>query len=91
MKYATSPDALPPGEHFVILVFRIVYCDTTCQWADSHTTFQSTDCLVYPDKVEWETEIKRRLTSQQQEYDHWVPLIVKRPAISTTVKVDISG
>ena len=88
MKYATSPDALPPGEHFVILVFRVIYISYD---TPNDTAVQATDCLVYPDKVEWETEIKRRLTSRQQEYDHWVPLIVKRPAISTTVKVDISG
>jgi len=88
VKYATSPDTLPPGEHFVILVFRTLNIPYD---KDDYTTEKVVDYIVYTDKVEWEKEIERRSFSIHNMYDQWVPVVVRRPVVQVSVKVNVDG
>ncbi len=88
MKYATKPGDLPPGEHYVILVFRTI--STSYDRMDD-STVQVTDCCVFDTKEEWLAEIERKSSPRAMRYEQWVPLIVRRPTVNVSVKVDING
>ena len=93
-KYVSSPNDLPPGEHYVILTFGSITIpgDERSRTHPGHgypeSTQNTTEVQVYETKEGWEAEIQR-LTTDRYSYKSWVPLIVRRPTLKTTVSVDI--
>lgn len=53
-------------------------------------TVTSVDLQIYTKREAWEAEITRKMNNR---YDSggWVPLILQRPAVKTTVTVDIKS
>lgn len=93
-KFVSSPNDLPPGEHFVILTFGTITIpgDERSRTHPGHGYPESTEstisCAVYESEGDWKAEIQEFSTNKHQP-TNWVPLIVRRPTLKTTVTVDI--
>lgn len=93
-RYVSSPEHLPPGEHYVILTFGTITIpgDERSRTHPGHGYPESTEttisCTVYETEEVWKAEIQR-LSMEKYSYKSWVPLIVRRPTLKTTVSVDI--
>lgn len=89
-----QPSDLPLGEHFAILEFSSVFIpgDERSRTNPGHgypaETRPTLECIVYPDRVEWESEIQRR-AGNRQDQGRWVPVIVRRVGITTKVIVEV--
>lgn len=92
--YVHSPNDLPPGEHFLILTFGTITIpgDERSRTHPGHgypeSTEHTTTVVVYKTRAAWEEEIKR-LTEEKHSYKSWVPLIARRPSVTTTVSVSV--
>ena len=93
-KSVTEPNDLPPGEHFVILTFGTITIpgDERSRTHPGHGYPESTEttigCEVFQTEEGWKAEIQR-LSTEKWQSKSWVPLIVRRPTLKTTVTVDI--
>ena len=89
-----SPEDLPPGEHYVILTFGTITIpgDERSRTHPGHGYPESTEttieCVVYATEEGWKAEIQK-LSTDKYQTKSWVPLIVRRPTLRTTVTVDI--
>jgi hypothetical protein len=96
-KYVHSAADLPPGIHYVILVFSSIWIpgDERSRTNPGHGypehTQSTLDCIAFPTKEEWLKEIENRTKSDNLSYNtsKWVPLVVQRPEIKSTVTVEI--
>ena len=93
-KHMRSPEDLPPGEHFVILTFGTITIpgDERSRTHPGHGYPESTEttigCEVFQTEEGWKAEIQR-LSTERYPSKSWVPLIVRRPTLKTTVTVNI--
>ena len=93
-KSVSSPNDLPPGEHFAIITFGTITIpgDERSRTHPGHGYPESTqstiECDVYETKENWEAEIIR-LSAERYSYKSWVPLIIRRVGIKTAVTMDI--
>ena len=93
-KVVASPDD-PPGEHYVIMGFEniLVPGDERSRTHPGHGypehTVLTIKCYVYPSYDDWRGEITRR-TLDPNGRKNWVPLVVRRPFVTTNISVDVS-
>lgn len=93
-KTVGSERDLPPGKHYVIMTFGTIYIpgDERSRTHPGHgypaSTETTINCTTYSTKEEWQEEIQRKTANKWQTND-WIPLIVERPQVKVSVKVDI--
>jgi len=93
-KYVTSKEDLPVGTHYVILTFGTITIpgDERSRTHPGHGYPESTEttisCEVYETEEGWKAEIQK-LSTTKSSSTPWVPLVVTRPTVTTTVTTTV--
>lgn len=94
MKWAHSSSDIPKGPHYAILEPRSTFIpgDERSRTNPGHGypehTEHSWDYIVFPNKEEWETEVKRRHESQWGRKD-FVAISATPATVTSTVSVKV--
>lgn len=95
-KWCHKPKDVPTEDHYAILEFSSVYIpgDERSRTNPGHgypaESRPIVEYIVFKNKEEWETEIQHRMTSPYGN-KNFVPIVVKRATISTSVHVHTEG
>ena len=95
-KHVSSAADLQPGvTYYGILKFSSITIpgDQRSRDCPGHGypehTMTSVELQIFTKREAWETEVSRK-TNDRYDSGDWVPLVIQRPAVKTTVTVNIT-
>jgi hypothetical protein len=93
-KWCRSPKDVPDHDHYAILVFGSIYIpgDERSRTNPGHgygeRSESTVEYIVYKNREEWEADIQHRMTSPYGSKNDFVPIVVKRASVTTSVHVN---